>query len=81
MNYCGGDEEKSNYPEETITDVLKNNAELKSAVLTLRKFFQSEEQENGIIDLDKLACKATRQRIPRYSRAKDINGLIVLLKL
>ena len=83
LNYCGGDEEKDKYPEDTIADVLKNNDNLKTAVLTLRKFFQSEvvEQENEIIDLDKLACKATRQKIPRYSRAKDVNGLIILLEL
>ena len=81
LNYCGGDEEKDKYPEDTIADVLKNNDNLKTAVLTLRKFFQSEETENEIIDLDKLACKATRQKIPRYSRAKDVNGLIILLEL
>ena len=77
LNYCGGDEEKSKYPEDTIADVLNSNGGLKTAVLTLRKYFQPEKTyyESNIINLDKLACKATRQKIPRYTRAKNVNGV------
>ena len=77
LNYCGGDEEKSKYPEDTIADVLNSNGGLKTAVLTLRKYFQPEKTyyESNIINLDKLACKATRQTIPRYTRAKNVNGV------
>ena len=77
LNYCGGDEEKSKYPEDTIADVLNSNDGLKTAVLTLRKYFQPEKtyDESNVIILDKLACKATRQTIPRYTRAKNVNGV------
>ena len=51
-------------------------------MLTLRKFFQPEiqrENESKIEILDKLACTATKKKIPRYARAKNVNGIIALL--
>ena len=58
-----------------IADVLSSNDELKSAVFTLRKYFQPEERQSEVIYYDTLACKAIRQKIPRYTRAKNVNGV------
>ena len=78
FNFCGDDSSK--YPEDTIAEVLNRNEELKSAVLTLRKFFQPEIQRaNKLEILDKLACTAIKKKIPRYTRAKNVNGIIALL--
>ena len=77
LHFCGDDSSK--YPEDTIAEVLNRNEELKSAVLTLRKFFQPEIQRANKLEieiLDKLACTATKKKIPRYARAKNVNGII-----
>ena len=75
LNFCGEDQTK--YPVETIAEVFNKNEDLKSAVLTLRKFFQPKIQsrEYEIEVLDDLACRATRQKIPKYTRAKNVNGM------
>ena len=75
FNICGGDQSK--YPTESINRALNRNEDLKSAVLTLRKFFGPEKPQFRTAEvetLDKLACTATRKKIPRDARAKNING-------
>ena len=75
FNICGGDQSK--YPTESINRALNRNEDLKSAVLTLRKFFGPEKPQFRTAEvetLDKLACTATRKKIPRDARAKNVNG-------
>ena len=75
FNICGGDQSK--YPTDSINGALNRNEDLKSAVLTLRKFFGPEKPQFRTAEvetLDKLACTATRKKIPRDARAKNING-------
>ena len=75
FNICGGDQSK--YPTDSINRALNRNEDLKSAVLTLRKFFGPQKPQFRTAEvetLDKLACTATRKKIPRDARAKNING-------
>ena len=77
FNICGEDESK--YPTASIDEALNRNEDLKSAVLTLRKFFGPEKPQfrtAKVETLDKLACTATRKKIPRNARARNINGKI-----
>ena len=80
FNICGGDQSK--YPTDSINRALNRNEDLKSAVLTLRKFFGPQKTQFRTAEvetLDKLACTATRKKIPRYARAKNINGINIRL--
>ena len=80
FNICGGDQSK--YPTDSINGALSRNEDLKSAVLTLRKFFGPEKPQfrNAEVEtLDKLACTATKKKIPRDARAKNINGKKIYL--
>ena len=77
LNFCGGDED---YPKDKINDIFARNEDLKSASLTLAKFFRrgrnyqdDEEEENSI--LDQLACRAVKEKYQKGSiRARNING-------
>ena len=80
FNICGGDQSK--YPTDSINRALNRNEDLKSAVLTLRKFFGPQKTQFRTAEvetLDKLACTATRKKIPRDARAKNINGKKIYL--